>query len=292
MHEPVLLNEALEMLAPSPGKFIIDGTIGGGGHAKAIIERIAPGGTFLGIDWDERAIERLKEDMKENPLKRLVLKTENYKNLQEILDDEGLERADGLLLDLGFSSDQLVAGRGFSFQEDEPLIMTYETDRLPAYRVLKQLSKDEIVEMIRNYSDERYARRIGEAIWERERKDPITTSRELAELIRNTAPKNYEQGRIDPAMRTFQAIRMYVNDELGNISRLIGSLKDIVELGGVVVIISFHSKEDRIVKHSFRELSKLGKAEILTKKPIMASEEEIKNNPRSRSAKLRAIKIT
>jgi len=145
--------------------------------------------------------------------------------------------------------------------------------------------------MIREYSDEKYAEKIADAIYERNRKEPIKTTGELAEVIRGAVPENYERGRINPATRTFQAIRMYVNDELSNLERILQSLKEVVKSGGRVGIISFHSKEDRLVKHRFRDMEHAGEAEVLTKKPITATEDEIKSNPKSRSAKLRVIQI-
>jgi 16S rRNA (cytosine1402-N4)-methyltransferase len=292
MHTPVLLNEVLEMLNPKPGEFVIDGTIGGGGHAREIMERLAPGGVFLGIDWDAEAIGKLQEELPgDRGLKRFVLKNGNYADLPAILKAEKLGKADGLLIDLGFSSDQLAKGRGFSFKENEPLIMTYSLETLPAYKVLRQLRKEEIVEMIKELSDERYSRPIGEAIWQRERKNPIETSGELREVIKNVVPKRYEGGRIDPATRTFQAIRIFVNDELGNLERLLKHIPEILNPGGRAVIVSYHSGEDRIAKNIFRDLAKEDIAEILTKKPIQATGEEVAVNPKSHSAKLRAIKL-
>ncbi len=199
--------------------------------------------------------------------------------------------ADGVLLDIGFSSEQLSDGKGFSFQKDEPLLMTYNEDSLPAYKVLRQLDESELGDMIRELSDERYARRIAGAIWEAEHKQPIKTSGELAQVIEDAVPGNYEHGRINPATRTFMALRMYVNDELRNLNTFLERIRTVVAPGGRVVIISFHSKEDRLVKLAFKKLSALGDAKIITKKPITATEEEMKQNPRSRSAKLRVIEF-
>lgn len=292
-HTPVLLNEVLQALAPKPGEFVIDGTVGSGGHALPIIERTQPDGMFLGIDWDRQAVERLEAELKGRvSLKRFIIRAGNYRDLPDILRDEELRRADGLLLDLGFSSEQLALGRGFSFREDEPLLMTYDLERPPAYEVLAAMTKEEIATMIRDFSDERYARRISEAIWEEERKHPIVTAKHLREVVHRAVPKHYEGGRIDPATRTFQALRIYVNDELGNLETLLSRIRDVVRPGGRVAVISFHSKEDRLVKRAFQTLAVSGEAELLIKKPIRASVEEIEKNPRSRSAKLRAIKLT
>ena len=290
-HVPVLLHEVIEKLDPYGGEFVIDGTLGAGGHAKAFIDRIGTNGKFLGIDWDREAVERARRSLGTVSLEKLVLREGNYRDLQEILRAEGMDKADILLLDLGFSSDQLDNQRGFSFQKNEPLIMTYNDEATPAYSAIRQLKRRELAEMIRRFSDERYAERIAEAIYERGKKEPIKTTGELAEVIRGAVPENYERGRINPATRTFQAIRMYINDELGNLVGVLGSLKEIVKSGGRVGIISFHSKEDRIVKNHFRDMAKAGEAELITKKPIQATDEEIRTNPKSRSAKLRVIKI-
>ncbi|KKU11273.1 MAG: Ribosomal RNA small subunit methyltransferase H [Parcubacteria group bacterium GW2011_GWB1_45_7] len=291
MHVPVLLHEVIEKLDPYGGEFVIDGTLGAGGHAKAFIERVSPGGKFLGIDWDRGAVERARRNLSAGGLEKFVIREGNYADLPEILAEENLGKADILFLDLGFSSDQLDNGRGFSFQKNEPLIMTYNDEETPAYSAIRQLKKRELAEVIRTFSDERYAERIATAIYERGKKDPIKTTGELADVIKAAVPKNYEMGRINPATRTFQAIRMYINEELTNLETVLKDVKKIVGSGGRVGIISFHSKEDRIVKNYFRDMAHSGEAELITKKPLQASEEEIRNNPKSRSAKLRVLKI-
>ena len=292
-HAPVLLNEVLEILEPKSGKIFVDGTVGGGGHAVPIIERLAPGGIFLGIDWDEELIKNLESRIKNlTPrLKRVVIRAGNYADLPEILEEEHLGKIDGLLVDLGFASDQLERGKGFSFMKDEPLIMTYSKDTSPAYQILNQLSRTELERILRDYGEERYAARIAEAIREREKKSLIRTTGELAEVVRQAVPNSYERGRINPATRTFMALRIYVNDELENLKKLLRQISEIMNSGGRVAIISFHSLEDRLVKNHFRDLAKEGKVHLLTKKPITPTEEEARSNPRSRSAKLRAIEI-
>jgi len=291
MHAPVLLHGVIEKLDPKSGEFLIDGTLGGGGHSQAIIEKIKPGGRFLGIDWDKAAIEIARRKIDDEGLESCILKKGNYADLPEILEAENLGKADILLIDLGFSSDQLDNGRGFSFQKNEPLLMTYSDDATPAYTILRQLKKRELADVIKEYSDERYADRIAEAIYEKNRKEAIKTTGELAEIIRTAVPENYERGRINPATRTFQAIRMYVNDELGNLERILQNLKEVLKTGGRVGIISFHSKEDRLVKNYFRDMARAGEAELITKKPLTATKDETQSNPKSRSAKLRVIKI-
>lgn len=290
-HIPVLLEEVIEALDPKSGKFIIDGTLGAGGHAKKIIEKLKPDGKFLGIDWDGKSVERVEGGLKSLGLDNVVVGGGNYKDIKEIIKEEELGKADGVLVDLGFSSEHLVSGRGFTFQEDEPLLMTYDEEATPLYKVLKQIKKRELGRVIRELSDEKYADKIAVAITEASRKAPIKTSGELAELIRGAVPKNYERGRIDPATRTFMALRMLVNDELGNLQKFLIDIPEILNKGGRAVIISFHSGEDRIVKNGFRDLVHEGSAKHITKKPVEATEKEINKNPRSRSAKLRVIEI-
>jgi 16S rRNA (cytosine1402-N4)-methyltransferase len=220
----------------------------------------------------------------------------NYADLPEILHRESLPRAQGLLLDLGFSSEQLIAsGRGFSFSEatkDEPLLMTYSDDRIPVSQLLREIDEAELANIIYEFGGERLSRRIAKAIKEEGRRRPIMTSGALADVIRKATPGHYERGRIDPATRTFQALRIYANGELENLSRILSDLPSVVASGGRVVTLSFHSLEDGMIKRAFQAMAKAGIATLLTKKPIPATREEIRENPRSRSAKLRAITIT
>lgn len=292
-HAPVLLKEVLRYLAPAPGKFIIDGTVDGGGHAAVIMETIMPDGIFLGLDWDKRMIEAREAARTHGAQERYLHRS--YADLPEIIREEKLGLADGLLIDLGFSSDQIAhSGRGFSFSEEhagEPLYMTYDDAQPSVAELLRGMKENELAKIIFMYGGERLSRRIAKAIVERERAQPITTSGELAEIVRHAVPAHYERGRIDPATRTFQALRIYANDELGNLTKTLGNIRRIVKPGGRVVVVSFHSLEDRIVKQAFQSLAKEHKAEVLTKKPVGPSEEEEKGNPRSRSAKLRAAVI-
>lgn len=296
MHIPVLLNETIEFLKPEKGEFFIDGTIDGGGHAAEICKKIS-GGTLLGIDWDKEMIKKLERSISTN-LKseflnsKLILVNENYANLPEILKRENLPKADGLFLDLGFSSEQLESsGRGFSFKKDEPLLMTYNDTGAPVKDILKKIDEKELADIIFELSGERFSRKIAAAIKFHERKKKIETTGELNEIIKNVLPKNYERGRIEPATRTFQALRIYANCELENIEQVIKKLPKILKSGGRMAIISFHSLEDRIVKKSFKRLAKDGELKILTPKPIRPTREEARENPRSRSAMLRAARI-
>jgi 16S rRNA (cytosine1402-N4)-methyltransferase len=300
MHTPVLLNEVLSLLDPKDGDFMIDGTMDGGGHARAIMEKVGPHGKFLGVDLDENMVVKMKEkfsahDLVSCHLSHITFLQGNYADLPEILKKENLGLADGLLLDLGFSSEQLAEShRGFSFSDasvNEPLLMTYDDSKNPVSLLLRQLPEDELASIIFEFGGERYSRRIAKALKERGRKRAIMTAGELAETVREALPKGYEHGRIDPATRTFQALRIYANDELGNLSRVLNDLREIVKPGGRVVIITFHSLEDRLVKQSFQKMVKEKQAELLKKKPIGPSRTEIRENPRSRSAKVRGIKI-
>lgn len=293
MHQPVLLKEVMTFLDPKPGDHIVDGTVDGGGHAESIVTKIMPGGKFLGLDFDETMLAACKARIGDR--EEVFLHHGNYADLPSIITEERFGEADGLLLDLGFSSEQLArSGRGFSFGDSaagEPLLMTYDDSRRPVRDILRTMSEKEIADIIFEFGGERFSRRIARAIAEREKRRPIMLAGELADIVRNALPGGYERGRIDPATRTFQALRIYANDELGSLERILGSLGGVLKPGGRAVIISFHSLEDRIVKHAFQALAKEKKAEILTKKPIAASPGEIKENPRSRSAKLRAVRM-
>lgn len=292
MHTPVLLNEVIKILDPKPGEFFIDGTIGGAGHAIEIFKRILPEGRLLGIDWNKEMLEiaRTKISAEAQNKAKLFLVNGNYADLPKILKSNGLSEADGLLLDLGVSSDELESsGRGFSFEKDEPLLMTYSDETKPVKEILKEISENDLQKIIKDFSQERYARQIAKAIKEKEKIVPIGTSRSLALVIESAVPRNYERGRIHPATRTFMALRIYANSELENLENVLKHLNKILKHNGRVAVISFHSLEDRIVKNYFREMAKKGEAQLITKKPIVSSKREIAINPRSRSAKLRGI---
>lgn len=295
MHAPVLLQEVIKFLDPKPGDFIIDGTVDGGGHSTKIFPKILPGGKLLGTDWDAQflpmAQKKILAEVKSEKLKakNLILRQGNYADLLEILKKEKFDKADGLLLDLGFSSEQLEnSGKGFSFLKDEPLLMTYDSRRPPVKELLKNIDVKSLAKIIFELSGEKFAMRIARAIKNYQKSKPIETSGELKRIIVEAVPKGYERGRIDPATRTFQALRIWANDELGNLQKILSLLQDILKTGARIVIISFHSLEDRLVKQEFRAMEKGGRLKILTKKPVVPSAEEEALNPRSRSAKLRA----
>ncbi|AKM78641.1 MAG: Ribosomal RNA small subunit methyltransferase H [Candidatus Wolfebacteria bacterium GW2011_GWE1_48_7] len=291
-HISVLLNEVLQLLDPKPEGFFIDGTTDGGGHAAAVIERIGEKGMFLGLDWDKGMVERLKETFSGKKGK-IMLEYSNYAEVKEVMERLGLPKADGLLLDLGFSSTQLEQERGMSFQKDELLDMRYDlTGDLPtAADVVNGLTEEELANVIFQYGEERMSRRIAKRIVEERKRKRITTTKELADAVVGAVGRGYEKGRIHPATRVFQALRIYVNKELENLEKILSECDAIIKPGGRIAIISFHSLEDRIVKTRFREMEKTKKGRILTKKPIIATEEEIRQNPRSRSAKLRGFEI-
>ncbi len=291
MHIPVLLKETIKALDPKPGEFFIDGTFGGGGHAAAILEKIGPKGKLLAIDWDGEALKRAAGEF--GGRRNVVLAQGNYADLPETLKRLKLPKADGALVDLGLSSEQLEkSGRGFSFLKDENLDMRYDPSRgATAADVVNGLSKEELAGVIFKFGGERFSRKIAGAIVERRRKKRIETSGDLAGIVRGTLPKNYERGRIHPATRTFQALRIYVNGELANLERLLNGLGEILKSGGRVAVISFHSLEDGLVKKYFKKMEKEKKFLILTKKPVPPSPEERRANPRSRSAKLRAAAL-
>ncbi|MEK7520528.1 MAG: 16S rRNA (cytosine(1402)-N(4))-methyltransferase RsmH, partial [Patescibacteria group bacterium] len=245
---------------------------------------------LLAVDWDAKALKRAEGGF--GGRRNIVLTRGNYADLPEILKRLELPKADGLLLDLGFSSEQL-GGRGFSFSKDEPLIMRYDDSKsgVTAADVVNGLGEKELADVIYKFGEERFSRKIAKAIVERRRKKRIETSGDLAGIVGEALPKNYERGRIHPATRTFQALRIYVNGELENLERLLGGLEKILKSEGRVAVISFHSLEDRLVKKYFKKMEKEKNFLILTKKPVSPSPEEIRANPRSRSAKLRAAAL-
>jgi len=287
IHRPVLLKEVLESLDPKKGDIFVDGTANGGGHTMALWEMVRPTGKIISIDKDAEIVKTLKEKIdRENT--GVKVNCDSYANIKNIVDQKDLGNISGILLDLGYSSYHVdLSGRGFSFQKDEPLIMRYEADAEPgkditAYDVVNSFPEDDIADILYKYGEERASRKIAKRIVLQRRKKKIETSGELAELIENIFPK---RGKIHPATKSFQALRIFVNDELGDLEKILSASYDVLKNGGRLAIISFHSLEDRIVKNFFRENK--DKFKIITKKPIIAEQEEIRENPRARSAKLR-----
>jgi len=291
MHIPVLQKEVLQYLSPKPNENFIDCTIGGAGHALAILELVQPRGKLLGIDWDEEIISSLKLKTKKLKLKnRLILINDSFTNLKKIVEREKFGSVSGILFDLGMSSWHLEESeKGFSFSREEPLDMRYNLGNpLTAQKIVNYWSWSEIEKTLKIYGEERYAKRIARKIIETRKIKPIKTTFQLVGVIKKAIPPKYRHGRIHFSTRTFQALRIAVNDELNNLETALPQALETLKPGGKIVVISFHSLEDRIVKNFFRKQSKEGSLKILTKKPIGPTREEIKINPRSRSAKLRA----
>jgi 16S rRNA (cytosine1402-N4)-methyltransferase len=283
LHVPVLLDEVIEWLAPRPGQTLVDGTLGAGGHTRALAELVGDQGTVIALDRDPAALEAAESSLAGLPVK---LAHSNFSELPEVLREVGVEKVDGIVLDLGLSSDQLAdETRGFSFQTAGPLDLRFDVTRgEPAARLVNRLSEQHLADLIYNYGEERYSRRIARAIVECRRDCEITTADVLADVVRRAIPRRKHEERIDPATRTFQALRIAVNDELLSLEMALKRLPDCLRLGGRLAIISFHSLEDRPVKEAFRGDPRL---KNLTRKPIRPTEAEIAANPRSRSAKLR-----
>lgn len=291
VHIPVLQKEVLAYLDPKPNQNFIDATIGEGGHALAIIEQILPNGKVLGIDWSQELIRELRVKSQKSKVKsNLVLVCDNFANLKEIVKRERFLAVSGILFDLGMSSWHLTeTGRGFSFLKNEPLDMRYSSQNpLTAEKIVNYWSRSEIEKILREYGEERFANKIAEKIIEARKSKPIKTTFQLVEIVRKAVPSRYQHQKIHFATRTFQAIRITVNDELNNLEKVLPQTLEILKPGGRLVVISFHSLEDKIVKNFYRTRSPI-ESKILTKKPIRPQKEEIKINPRSRSAKLRAV---
>jgi 16S rRNA (cytosine1402-N4)-methyltransferase len=292
-HVPVLVEEVIKFLDPKKNENFIDCTLGDGGHTAEILRRTAPDGKVLGFDLDSQAIEVVRKNLDEFG-SRLVARNESYANLAAAVAEENFGPFDGALMDFGFSSPQLEdRNRGFSFQRDEPLDMSYSTlpGHTTAAEIINTWTKPELTRLIAEYGEEHMAERIALAIVKARREKHIVSTVKLVEVIKSAVPKNYEHGRIHPATRTFQALRIATNDELGSVAKILPQALDALKPGGRLVCISFHSLEDRIVKNFFKEMSLKRRIEILTPKPVTATEKEIQKNPRSRSAKLRAAII-
>ncbi|KPJ71336.1 hypothetical protein AMJ50_02475 [Parcubacteria bacterium DG_74_3] len=308
-HIPVLKKEVIEILDPKPNENFIDCTIGEGGHTLAILGKNKPEGKVLGIEWDPKLYKKLKEEHLKQK-ERLILINDSYTNLKKIVKQKRFGKVQGILFDLGLSSWHLEkSGRGFSFQKDEPLDMRYSVpdfqrpkkslSELTAEEIINKFSEKEIEEILRKYGEERFARTIAREIIKERGKKPIKTTVQLVEVIKRAIPFRHQRripGRKTPgfqrgkhfATRTFQALRIFVNKELNNLKTVLPQAIEVLKPGGKIVVISFHSLEDRIIKNFLKNQARDNYLEILTKKPIRPTKEEIKKNRRSRSAKLRA----
>jgi 16S rRNA (cytosine1402-N4)-methyltransferase len=287
LHEPVLVSETVALLDPARGGLFVDCTVGLGGHSRALLDTGAS--RVLGLDRDPDALAAASIALAPYA-DRVELVHTDYRNLERVLDDRGIERVAGELADLGVSSLQLGAeGRGFSFQRDEPLDMRMDRSRgETAAALLATADEEDLANIIFQHGEERYSRRIARAIVHARGVAPLTTTGQLAQIVRRAIPIRGHQ-RIDPATRTFQALRIWVNRELEGLDLFLAAAARRLLEGARLAVIAFHSLEDRIVKHTFRELAQSGWIRILTKRPIEAGPDEVARNPRARSAKLRAI---
>lgn len=287
-HQPVLLREAVQQLQPRSGGQYVDCTIGGGGHAEEILRASAPNGQLIGLDCDDEAIIASRERLQEFGT-RVHLVRANFVELERVLMQVGVTTVDGVLLDLGVSSRQFdEPSRGFSFQREGPLDMRMDRQLEASARdILRTASLEELGQIFYTFGEERRARAIARRIVNERERNSIETTTQLAQLVeRVLGPK---RGRIHPATRVFQALRIAVNSELENLKRVLAGAVNVLKPGGRIAVISFHSLEDRIVKHFFigQSRNETPALRVVTKKPVIASEEEVESNPRARSAKLR-----
>src|SRR3989338_2952006 len=286
MHVPVLVEEVVTALDPRPGKRFIDATFGDGGHARAIAEMVLPGGMVLGIDWDPQQVLKHKDRVE----KHIRVIEENYANIERVARQYHVYPADGVIFDLGFSVFHIEhSGKGFSFRKDEPLIMRYASAEkgLTASDIVNEWSEKELERIFQEFGEERYAGRIARALCETRKKKPFRTTVQLADAIMRAIPAAARTMRIHPATRIFQALRIVVNNEFGNMKKGIAGAYNVLGSGGRIVVITFHSLEDRIVKELFRAMCAEGKMRLVNKKVIMPQRGEVVRNPRARSAKLR-----
>lgn len=286
MHIPVLLNEVIKLLDPKENENYIDATLGEGGHTLALLQKTSPAGKVLGIDLDPETLEIAHRKLQAFG-DRLVLVNDNFKNLEEVIENQKFKEISGIVFDFGMSSRDIdESGRGFSFLKDEPLLMNFGSDAmLTAENIVNGWPEGELEKIISLYGEEKFARQIARGIIARRLVKPIKTTFDLVEVIEKATPNFYHHGKIHPATRTFQALRIAVNDELNSIQKGLEASLRVLSSGAKIAAISFHSLEDRIVKNFFRDNKKTLK--ILTKKPVVPAQVEILNNSRARSAKLR-----
>lgn len=294
MHIPVLKNEVIQYLDPKANENFIDCTIGQGGHTMAILDKNQPKGKVLGIDLDRKQIENCQA-LKDKFAERLILVNDSYANLERIVKENNFENINGILLDVGFSSFQTdESKKGFSFQRNEDLIMQYQenSDNLTAKDIVNKWTKEQIENILTEYSDEKFAKQIAKKIVEQREQKEINTTFDLVEIIKSAVPARFHFSGIHCATRTFQALRIVVNKELDNLEKVLPQALSVLNNNGKLIVISFHSLEDKIVKNFLKNEEKQGHVNIITKKPIVPADSEVFSNPRARSAKLRvAIKI-
>ena len=293
-HQTVLLHEAIDNLNLKEGDIFVDGTLGAGGHSAYVAERFKDDVEIVAIDRDVDALARSEERLR-TLTNSIFFRKESFRNIDTVLFGLGIKKVNAILLDIGISSDQFEeSGRGFSFQKDEPLLMTMskEENRFTAAEILNSFDEDALELILRGFGEEKFSRRIARKIVEIREKKPFKTTFDLNEAVRAATPTAYHRGRLHPSTRTFQALRIAVNEELTALEEGLEKGFKMLEVGGRFAVISFHSLEDRIVKNFFRDKAKEGLGKLITKKPLVPTDEEIDINPRSRSAKLRVIEKT
>lgn len=286
IHTSVLPAEVMSYLAIEPGMRVVDGTLGGGGHTRLFAEAVGPTGLVIAIDRDPAAIDRGARELAGLPVR---FAQADYCNLPEVLDALEIDRVDRVLLDVGLSSDQLAdQSRGFSFESDGPLDLRFDpTEGEPAWRMVNRMRPESLADIIHEFGEERFSRRIARRIAAVREREPIKSARDFARVVMSAIPRQYPPPRIHPATRTFQALRIAVNEELKSLRIALERIPSRLTPGGRLAVISFHSLEDRLVKEAFRNRQVW---ENLTKSPVEAGNEEVLRNPRSRSAKLRAAR--
>lgn len=291
-HKPVLVNEVLTLLDQKPGAHIIDGTLGDGGHTEALLESLGGKAKILGIDLDPIALETAKARLNKFG-DAVIFASGNFREMKDIAATKKFSNVTGILLDLGIRSAEIdESGLGFTFQKDEPLIMRFDarTDDVTAASIVNSYSKDELVRLLRDYGEETFAGRIADSIIATRRKERILRTSQLVSAIMDAMPGKMRHGKTHPATKTFQALRIAVNEELLSLEHVLPAAIQLLEEGGVLCVISFHSLEDRMVKNVFRKSMQLGIGTSVIKKPMVPSDEEVSQNPRARSAKVRAFK--
>lgn len=293
MHKTVLLHEAVEGLLLSPEDTVVDATFGSGGHAREILSSLGKDGTYIGIDADATAFEGQSLG---TPKATIHLVNDNFQNIKEILRSLHIEKVDAMLADLGWRMEQFSdGGKGFSFSKDEPLTMTFGDPAdypFTAHDIVNDWEEETLANIMYGYAEERFSRRIAKGIIEARKDSIISSTKQLVAIIEKSVPKQYLHKKTHPATKTFQALRIAVNNELGVLEEFIKQAFVSLDEGGRLAIITFHSIEDRIVKQSFKALVEAERGELITKKPIVPSPEELEENPRARSAKLRIITKT
>jgi len=291
-HDSVLMKEVLEALAIEPSDTVVDGTLGGAGHFAQMLAALGEGGVIVGIDADSAAVERGRavyalDRRPERPVAHLV--NDNFRNLAHILERLNIGQVDKILFDLGWSGYQIAAPRGFSFQSDEPLLMTYGEEGETAADIINSSTESDLADLIFAYGEERFARGIARAIVAKRGKERILTTDALVEAIKAGTPNWYHERKIHPATKTFQALRIAANDEIGALKEGLAAALAALAPGGRLAVISFHSIEDRVVKNTLRDAAEAGMGTLTPKKPVAPSREEVLANRRARSAKLRVF---